>query len=77
MKKYAIDTQALVKFMHGRKVINNKVDSILRRVDEGKDIVIIPSAVIVVELNPVRANLVMSSLNLFFSNVRRPGELIR
>ena len=46
MKKYAIDTQALVKFMHGRKVINNKVDSILRRVDEGKDIVIIPSAVI-------------------------------
>ena len=35
MKKYAIDTQALVKFMHGRKVINNKVDSILRRVDEG------------------------------------------
>jgi len=46
MKKYAIDTQALVKFMHGRKVINNKVDSILRRVDEGKDIVIIPAAVI-------------------------------
>ena len=46
MKKYAIDTQALVKFMHGRKVINNKVDSILRRVDLGKDIVIIPSAVI-------------------------------
>ena len=46
MKKYVIDTQALVKFMHGRKVINNKVDSILRRVDLGKDIVIIPSAVI-------------------------------
>ena len=46
MKKYAIDTQALIKFMQGKKVINNKVDSILRRVDEGKDMVIIPSAVI-------------------------------
>lgn len=46
MKRYVIDTQALVKFMHGRKVINDKVDSILRRVDEGIDIVIIPSAVI-------------------------------
>lgn len=46
MDKYVVDTQALIKFLHGKKVINDKINSILQSADEGKCIIVIPSAVI-------------------------------
>lgn len=46
MKKYVIDTQALVKFMNGVKVISTAVDQILKKADAGENIIILPSAVI-------------------------------
>ncbi|MBI5075108.1 MAG: PIN domain-containing protein [Nitrospirae bacterium] len=46
MKKYVIDTQALIKFMNGVKVISTAVDEILRKADAGENIIIIPSVVI-------------------------------
>lgn len=38
MKKYVIDTQALVKFMNGVKVISTAVDQILKKADAGENI---------------------------------------
>lgn len=46
MNKYVIDTQALVKFLNGKKVINDTIDAILQEAEKGKNIVIIPSAVL-------------------------------
>ena len=46
MKKYVIDTQALIKFMNGVKVINTAVDEILRKTDSGENIIVINSVVI-------------------------------
>lgn len=46
MKKYVIDTQALIKFLNGVKVINSAIDQILREADAGEHIIIIPSVVI-------------------------------
>lgn len=46
MNKYVIDTQALIKFLNGVKVINNTVDQILKKADAGENIIIIPSVVI-------------------------------
>jgi predicted nucleic acid-binding protein len=46
MNKYVIDTQALIKFMNGVKVISTSVDEILRKTDSGENIIIIPSVVI-------------------------------
>lgn len=46
MEKYVIDTQALIKFLNGQKVINDKINEILRMTDEGKNIIIIPSVVL-------------------------------
>lgn len=46
MEKYVIDTQALIKFLNGQKVINDKITEILRMTDEGKNIIIIPSVVL-------------------------------
>ncbi len=46
MDKYVIDTQALIKFLNGQMVINNKIDRILNLADEGKNIIIIPSVVL-------------------------------
>ncbi len=43
MKHYIIDTQALVKFLNGKKVINNTIDTILQETEKGNNIVIIPS----------------------------------
>lgn len=45
MNKYVIDTQALIKFLNGVKVINENIDLILRKTDEGENIIIIPSVV--------------------------------
>lgn len=41
-----IDTQALIKFMNGVKVISTVVDEILRKTDAGENIIVIPSVVI-------------------------------
>jgi predicted nucleic acid-binding protein len=46
MKKYVTDTQALIKFLNGKKVINDLVDSIFKKADEGENIIIIPSVVL-------------------------------
>lgn len=46
MNKYVIDTQAIIKFLNGVKVINDSVDAILRKADEGEAIIIIPAVVI-------------------------------
>ncbi len=46
MNKYVIDTQAIIKFLNGQKVINDNLDQILKMTDEGKNIIIIPSVVI-------------------------------
>lgn len=46
MNKYVIDTQALIKFLNGIKVINNAIDLILKKADAGENIIIIPAVVI-------------------------------
>ncbi len=46
MEKYVVDTQALIKFLHGKKVINDRINSILQSADEGKCIIVISSVVI-------------------------------
>ena len=46
MSRYVIDTQALVKFLAGKKVFNDHVDDILKMADEGKNTIVIPSVVI-------------------------------
>jgi len=46
MEKYVIDTQALIKFLNGQKVISDKIDEILKKADEGKNIIIIPFVVL-------------------------------
>ena len=37
MNKYVIDTQALIKFLNGVKVINENIDLLLRKTDEGEN----------------------------------------
>jgi PIN domain nuclease of toxin-antitoxin system len=46
MNKYVIDTQALVKFMNGVKVINSSIDTVLKKADKGENIIIISSTVL-------------------------------
>jgi len=46
VKKFVIDTQALIKFLNGKKVISDSVESILKDTDAGKNIIIIPSVVL-------------------------------
>ena len=46
MEKYVIDTQALIKFLNGQKVINDKINEILKKAEEGKKIIFIPSVVL-------------------------------
>jgi predicted nucleic acid-binding protein len=46
MNKYVIDTQALVKFLNGKKVMNDTIDLILKQADAGEHIIIIPAVVI-------------------------------
>jgi len=47
MNKFVIDTQALVKFLNGVKVISNTIDQILKKADAGQNIIVIPSVVII------------------------------
>jgi len=46
MSRFVIDTQALIKFIAGRRVINEQIDEILKKTDEGENFIIIPSVVI-------------------------------
>ncbi len=46
MNRYATDTQALIKFLNGVKVINETADSVFRKADDGENIIFIPSAVL-------------------------------
>ena len=46
MNRYVIDTQAIIKFLNGEKVINDQINLILNEADEGKNIIIIPSVVL-------------------------------
>ena len=46
MNRYVIDTQAIIKFLNGEKVINDHINLILNEADEGKNIIIIPSVVL-------------------------------
>jgi PIN domain nuclease of toxin-antitoxin system len=46
MARYVVDTQAIVKFLAGKKVISDLVQQIMEMADEGKNIIIIPSVVI-------------------------------
>jgi len=46
VNKYVIDTQALIKFLVGDKVISAGIDQILKKADRGENIIIIPSVVI-------------------------------
>ncbi len=43
MSQYVIDTQALVKLLNGKKVINDTIDRILQETEEGMHTVIIPA----------------------------------
>jgi predicted nucleic acid-binding protein len=45
MNKYVIDTQAIIKFLNGVKVISDTVDTILKMADEGENIIVIPAVV--------------------------------
>jgi len=46
MNKYVTDTQALIKFFNGKKVINDTADSVFKKADEGENIIVIPSVVL-------------------------------
>jgi predicted nucleic acid-binding protein len=46
MDSYVTDTQAIVKFMMGQKVINDRSHRAFLSADEGKSIIIIPAVVL-------------------------------
>ena len=46
MDRYVADTQALVKFMTGQQVINQKTHYIFLSADRGKCVIIIPAVVL-------------------------------
>ena len=46
MNKYVIDTQALIKFLNGVSVINKEIDAILKKTDEGNNVIVVPAVVI-------------------------------
>ena len=46
MNSYVTDTQALVKFMMGKKVINEKCHQVYRSADKGDSTIIIPAIVL-------------------------------
>jgi predicted nucleic acid-binding protein len=46
VSKYVIDTQALIKFLNGVTVINEEIDAILKKTDEGGNVIVVPAVVI-------------------------------
>jgi len=56
MADYVTDTQALVKFMMGKKVINDKAHQAFLSADKGESIIIISAVVLIVfEIHVLRA----------------------
>src|SRR3989304_4089346 len=65
MNKYVIDTQAIIKFLNGQKVINENIDQILKMTDEGKNIIIIPFSIVdVVKIINSSVNYVEEKLSI-------------
>ena len=46
MGRYITDTMAIIKFLNGKKVINDDIDLIFKNADESINIIIIPSIVL-------------------------------
>jgi PIN domain nuclease of toxin-antitoxin system len=46
MNRYVTDTQAIIKFLNGEKVINEIIDSIFENAEKGENIIIVPSVVL-------------------------------
>jgi predicted nucleic acid-binding protein len=46
MAEYVTDTQALIKFMQGKKVINEKAHQVFLSADKGESTIIIPAIVL-------------------------------
>lgn len=46
MTEYVTDTQALIKFMQGKKVINEKIHQVFLSADNGENTIIIPAIVL-------------------------------
>ncbi len=46
MNKFVTDTQAIIKFINGQKVISSKITTIFQDTDRGNNIIIIPSIVL-------------------------------
>jgi predicted nucleic acid-binding protein len=65
MNSFVTDTQALVKFMMGRKVINDACHQAFLDADQGKNVIIIPAIVLMevmylFEKNRIDANLLQA-----------------
>ncbi len=62
MKSYVTDTQAVVKFMTGKKVIDEKSHQIFLSADRGESIIIIPAVVLMEMLYLFEKNRIEVSL---------------
>lgn len=76
MNSFVTDTQALVKFMMGRKVINDACHQAFLDADQGKNVIIIPAIVLMevmylfeknrIDVNLLQAEKLMQSANYQF-----------
>jgi predicted nucleic acid-binding protein len=76
MNSFVTDTQALVKFMMGRKVINDACHQAFLDADQGKNVIIIPAIVLMevmylfeknrIDVNLLQAEKLMQSENYQF-----------
>ncbi|MEA3429417.1 MAG: PIN domain-containing protein [Thermodesulfobacteriota bacterium] len=62
MDSFVTDTQALVKFMMGKKVINNKSHQAFQSADKGESTIIIPAVVLMEVLYLFEKNRINISL---------------
>lgn len=62
MDSFVTDTQALVKFMMGKKVINNRSHQAFQSADKGETIIIIPAIVLMEVLYLFEKNRINISL---------------
>ena len=46
MSKYVVDTNILIRFMNGIKSMNDKIQDIMEKADQGEHTIIIPSIVL-------------------------------
>jgi len=76
MNSFVTDTQALVKFMMGRKVINDVCHQAFLDADQGKNVIIVPAVVLMevmylfeknrIDVNLLQAEELMQSENYQF-----------